>query len=583
MDVMEEEQRMKRNARIMLSVLMAMILILGAVGCGNTTPAAQSSVPAASSVAPAASSAETSSEAPAAESSNGPMTKYEPGITIKVIRVVDDTTKYLPGEDLENNSWSRLYADELGITLSYDWIASTASQYDEKLNVNIASGNVPDMLPVNRSQLARLAKTDLINKDLGWVYDDYAADLTKQIMTQEGTTALDSARFDGKLIAIPNTGSSMDSAPMLWLRQDWLDKLGLTAPKTADELLALIDAFTAQDPAGSGMKDYIGLGMMKDLYGGYAGIDGFCNMYGAYPNIWLDNGSGRLVKGNYQPEMRVALQKLQDLYKAGKIDKEFAVKDGGKASEMAVSDKNGIQFGQMWNPLWPLQANKDKNPSADWIAYPIPTAGNAPANPQISLGTASYYVVRAGYEHPEALMKMINMFIHKAWGSTTEDYQTYMNPTVDGVMYEAHKFPFAMAWPARKNLDIYHAIGDAFKANDTSKLNPEQLTNYTTIKTFKDGDNAGWGMARVFGELGSFKTMDHYVNNNLFKMNAFYGADTPTMTTKGSSIDKLEVETFTKIIMGAPIEEFDKFVQKAMDLGVRDMENEVNEWYQANR
>ncbi len=580
---------MKKQGKRIFSILLAVLILISLSACG-TTPvpvASESGKSAEATATPAESKSAEASESVAASepaaSEDGPLGKYEPGIEINVIRIVDDTTKFLTGEDINSNRWSKLYQDTLGITLKYDWIASTNTQYDDKLNVNIASGTIPDIMLVNRSQLARLVKTDLINKDLGDLYDKYASELLKGIVTQEGTTALDSAKFGGKLAAIPNTGSSMDSAPMMWLRQDWLDKLGMTAPKTMDELIALIDAFTTKDPAGSGAKDYAGLALTKDLYAGYAGIEGFCNAFHAYPNMWIQDASGKLVYGSYQPEMRAALLKLQELYKAGKIDKEFAVKDGGKESELAVADKNGIQFGQMWNPLWPLQANRDNNPKADWIAYPLPSVDAKPAMAQISLGTSSYYVCSAAFEHPEALVKMINLFDQKAWGGTKEDYETYMDATVDGTMYETFKYAFASAWPAKKNIDIYYAIGEAFKGNDTSKLNPEQLTNYNTISTFKKGDNKGWGMARVFGEEGSFRTMDFYVQNKLFNMNAFYGADTATMTTKGSSILKLEKETFTKIIMGAPIEDFDKFVSKAMELGGTATENEVNEWIAASK
>jgi 3,4-dihydroxy 2-butanone 4-phosphate synthase/GTP cyclohydrolase II len=82
-------------------------------------------------------------------------------------------------------------------------------------------------------------------------------------MTQEGTTALDSATFGGKLAATPNTGSSMDGAPLIWIRQDWQDKLSLKAPATIDELTALIDAFTTKDPEGNG-GPYYGLALTKD-------------------------------------------------------------------------------------------------------------------------------------------------------------------------------------------------------------------------------------------------------------------------------------------------------------------------------
>ena len=336
--------------------------------------------------------------------------------------------------------------------------------------------------------------------------------------------------------------------------------------------------FTTKDPDGNG-GPYYGLAMQKDLYGGFAGIEGLANAYHAYPGIWIKDASGKLVYGTYQPEMRAALLKLQELYAAGMIDQEFSVKDGGKESELCVSGKIGIEFGQMWNPLWPLQATIDNNPEADWVAYPLPSVDGAPVNPQISLGTTTYFVINKNFANPEAIVKLQSIFVQKGWGGTVEDYVTYFNPTIDGTLYESFKYSFAQAWPARKNLDNYLNIVDAFKNNDTSKLNPEQLTNYNTAKSFKDGDSKGWGMARVFAEEGSFRVMDEYVTNDLLLMNAFYGADTETMTTKISAINKLEIETFTKIIIGADIAEFDAFVEKAMALGGTAIAAEVNEWY----
>ena len=432
---------MKSTAVKTLALLFALLMALSLAACATKAPTAAPATEAPATEAPA-------TEAPSDEPVADPaFAKYDPPITVTVIRTLDDTTKFIAGEDINNNPWAKLYKDELGIILKYDWTASTGQQYDDKLNVNIASGMIPDIMSVNRTQLARLAKTDLINKDLGPVYEQYASPFLKQLITQEGTTALDSATFDGKLIAMPNTGSSMDGAPMMWIRRDWMDKLGKTAPTTMDDLFALIDEFTTKDPEGNG-GPYYGLAMQKDLYGGFAGIEGFCNAYGAYPQIWVKDASGKLVYGSYQPEMKTALKKLQELYAAGKIDKEFAVKDGGKESELCVSGKIGIEFGQMWNPLWPLQATIDNNPKADWVAYAIPSATGSPARPQINLGTTSYYVCNKNFKNPEALVKLQNIFVKKGWDSTVEDYKLYFNLTVDGTLYETFKYSFAQAWPA---------------------------------------------------------------------------------------------------------------------------------------
>lgn len=46
---------------------------------------------------------------------------------------------------------------------------------------------------------------------------------------------------------------------------------------------------------------------------------------------------------------------------------------------------------------------------------PIPTAGDEKASAQADLGTTRWLVVRKDFEHPEALIKMANLFIEKCW------------------------------------------------------------------------------------------------------------------------------------------------------------------------
>ena len=54
------------------------------------------------------------------------------------------------------------------------------------------------------------------------------------------------------------------------------------------------------------------------------------------------------------------------------------------------------------------------------------------------------------------------------------------------------------------------------------------------------------------------------------------------MQEKKAYLDKLELETFTNIIMGqAPIDEFDVFVENWKKSGGDDISKEVNEWYQS--
>jgi putative aldouronate transport system substrate-binding protein len=87
---------------------------------------------------------------------------------------------------------------------------------------------------------------------------------------------------------------------------------------------------------------------------------------------------------------------------------------------------------------------------------------------------------------------------------------------------------------------------------------------------------AGWMWS---GPIGAYSVVNSYLENKQIVEPVFYGAPTPTMTAKQSTLEKLILENYTKFIMGVrPIEEFDKFVQDWDSLGGADITKEVNDW-----
>ena len=65
-------------------------------------------------------------------------------------------------------------------------------------------------------------------------------------------------------------------------------------------------------------------------------------------------------------------------------------------------------------------------------------------------------------------------------------------------------------------------------------------------------------------------------------INQFYGTPTPTMAEKLPTLQTMESEMITKIIMGDPIELFDKFVEDWYNLGGTAIVDEVNQWSAEN-
>ena len=163
-------------------------------------------------------------------------------------------------EALENMVYTQKQREATNVTIEYEWYAAdSAEDSDQKKNTAIATGDIPDFMIVDATQLALLAKTDLIRKDMDVLFNTHASDLLKEWTNAEGTAAFDSATYKGQVVAIPLAASSMDGADFLWIRQDWLEKLELDVPTTMEELYDVMVAFRDQDPDGNGVDDTVGM------------------------------------------------------------------------------------------------------------------------------------------------------------------------------------------------------------------------------------------------------------------------------------------------------------------------------------
>lgn len=511
-----------------------------------------------------------------------PNAKYDPQLNISIdFQINDSIAKDFKEAEWPNNVWNQAYRDTYGINLNASWFCKGNDLCNQKKSVAIASGSIPDIMTVSIDQLAVLSKTNMIRTDLKEVYDKYASDLTKSVVSEAGDAPWDSATFGGKVLAIPRVDSSIDTASFLWIRQDWLDKLGLKVPTNMNELYTVMKAFKEQDPDGNGKADTFGLMLNKDfLTPGLAEALGLFDGFHAYPDTWVRDSSGKLAFGSVQPEMKDALAYLNKMYKDGLLETDFGAKDSAKASELAASGKVGMEYGAMWNAMYPLQQTKDNFKNSNWLAFSLVSNDAQPAKPQIKLNVPTYYVVKKDFAHPEALIKLLNYFTEADRGPDAALHDKFFgtgNP-------EGQHATVFQEYAAKKNLTAHLNITEALKSDDPSKLNNEEKGYYDNIKKYQAGDNTQAQFEKVFGETGSFRIMNEYDKNNLFLIDQFYGAPTDTMKSRMDTIKKTEIEYFTKVIMGAEsIDDFDKFVSNLNGMGLSQITTEVNAWDAAKK
>lgn len=515
---------------------------------------------------------------PTPAESDNLLAKYDPPIEMTAWRFLNNGIQFKEGDDIENNIWIDYYREVFGINLKYDWVVPE-EQFEQKMNIAIASGNLPDLMWLNNKNLIELANDGMLY-DLTELYQTRTSEFTKSILEQD-ITSFNTAKVNGKLYAIPHTGSAIDSLQILYVRTDWLENLGLEVPTTMQELLEVIEAFTKNDPDRNGKDDTYGLGLTKNfIKDNHFGATGFFAGYHAYVRRWIENENGDIVYGSIQPEVKTALLELQRLYKEGMIDPEFGVKDRNKVQESIAAGKIGVMYGGMSTPGAILKFNAENDPNAEWVALELVSADSDPAMPITKMPVNRYYAVNADYEHPEAIMKLVeagSAGYARDSKEKADEWSNKLSHDENGIA--VWQYQVLGYEPAKKNLTAHYNVVKALTTGDTSILNAEEQGYYDRIKLYEAGDRSYYGDAHIFGTPGSFDIIDKYVKSENYLYDKFYGSATPTMVERSATLEAMEEEVFTKIIMGDSIDLFDKFVEDWKKLGGDQITKEINEWY----
>lgn len=494
--------------------------------------------------------------------------KYSPEITINFSGSSPAGAKWAEGETYEDNRWMKLLKDRLGLNIKYAWVASSP-QYAEKVNLTIASGDIPDAMHyINSLQLAKLVDAGLINADLEAVYKSYVSPtLLKDYdhAGREGTFG--AATYNGKLAAFPYPFSSMGQGAMtLVLRQDWMKDLNLTAPKTHAEMFKIFDTMMEKKGATMALLTTKNLDWMRPFFWSF----------GAYPWAWIKDASGKIVYGSAQPQIKAALTQLNYMYKKGYLDKEFAAKDGTKAMEMLTSGKAIGNF-DGWEPGGTVVNMVSADPKVDFQTYPLPSPDGKPVIQMHPSFGNNFYVVKKGYKNPEAVMKMISFLAEETYGpgAKKDFYTTYIQDYDKGIA------PFTWGpWfciSVEKNFNTYKK----FKANTAyDQLNAEEAWIWDTIKKWQAGDPKQWWMSKFFYPPTShYRILEDVLANKWYMLDAFYGPPLTSMVEKKALVDKVFLEMAIKMIMGdESIDKFDSYVAQMNSAGLAEITTDINAW-----
>lgn len=523
---------------------------------------------------------------------------YDEPVSVKVGYAWGGDFKWYGDETSTDNTWVDLYKENNIIPeILYE---VNTSQSDTKLSTAIMSGNYPDIIKAKTNDFVNYAKTGVI-ADITDAFEEYASDELKEYLAADSGLAMQNVLVDGRIYGLPVLGSSYDSIPLMFIRQDWLDKLGLKMPETMEELKAVAHAFTYDDPDGNGKNDTYGLALngVNILDSGVGDSNAIFNAFGVYlGNDGLDmvtGEDGKVTWGGTNTEgMKQGLAFLQDLYQDGSLAKDFITMDSDAVFEEAGAGRCGIWFGPMWGAMNPAKDLLASTPDAHITSAPVPDGldqGGSLA--LIKSSVNAVYCVSSQCKNPEVLIKLANLSVDKIVSpENEEEYNMYFG---DYQNYCGWKASIVQLEKPNKNYDNYLKMSAALVSGDTSELNTEQVFKLDMIKAYLDAAEAGTLNAEdttIAGGLsnytvfcdpkGSYAALDQMIKDNKFVESAYNAFPTETMSENAATLKKLTVETIVKIITGDSVDNYDSFLKSWYALGGEAAIEEAQAWADAN-
>ena len=519
-----------------------------------------------------------------------PFSKYAETVTVHLGGSMNPNAKIPDGMSYEDNSYTRLLKEDFNIEVVYDWVASS-SDFDEKMNLCIGSGAIPDLMNVNAAQYRALLKYDMI-QPLDQYFEDYASDTLKGYVESGGDELQKCITNDkGEMMAIPAPSMMVGEINEMWIRQDWLDNLGLEVPRTWDEMAAVAEAFVTQDPDGNGEADTIGIlgpgnsDHMNAIGNNQYGLDPLFSSFQSYPQYWLQDEDGTVKYGSIQPETRTALEKIQKLYTDKLIDPEMLVRNDSK--EPLLAGKVGIFFGPWWSGY--TVADATLAGEADWRAYFTPLAEDGNYYTHMPNPTSKYVVASKNCKNPEAAFKIANYLIanEQQWvddgisstsGLGASDFYPLWNgyDNADEIEVSTETLEKYLAGEITMD-DVDFSQHKLLKSDmeAVKKLKKEPYDDFSLDKWNLDSDLAKTNLPRLVALLVGGHS---YVHDKYVPVYNAYNGQTETMEAKWANLKKMEEETFAKIITGkADISEFDTFVKNWKSQGGDQILKEIND------
>lgn len=422
----------------------------------------------------------------------------------------------------------------------------------EAFNLMIAGQDIPDIVGGNR---------DLINQygmegafmPLNDLIEEYAPDF-KKILDENPDIKGAITAADGNIYQIPFVYESLVSEAW-FVRQDWLDAVGMEAPTTVDELHDVLTAFVNEDPNGNGQKDEVGY--FTRLANTDNVLKGLLSLFGIQ-DAWHTDEEGNVGVGLYSDEYKEAIKSVSQWYAEGLIDPEIFTR-GSNARDILFPENNGGVIHD-WIPSTTGYNEKLQESVPGFkvvgILPPVDVNGDQWEVEARARLSGAGWAIGINNEHPEETMKYMNFW----WTEAGRRLQTY------GVEGDTYTMVDGEPVYTDKVLNATNPINDYMRQiggqiEDMASLHDNSYERFMS-------DEEGNRVTQMYEESGLVNKMNVKLPAVSFTQEELDVVNSKWQPCRNYMLEQLQKWTFD----GSTIDsEFDQYMANLKSMGIEDV------------
>ncbi len=294
--------------------------------------------------------------------------------------------------------------------IKVNWIPVSRWEEGTILSTRLAGGTAPD--------ICMTYGTDLVQQyiDMGGILplDDLLAEYGQELKAFLGDEVLQYGQYDvgaGKEQYYLPARRIIVATQSMFIRKDWLEKLGMEVPTNVEELYAYLKAAKEQKLGGDKTVPYSSdLYAADPFYGWIYQMDAFLDYSKITEEDWVANH-----KFHYMlPGAKEALRWMNKFFNEGLVSDYFGIENSKQTDSDRVNGYDGFWVGN-WDVAWRMEKSYAQDlaknvPGASWIACdPFkPESGTTPHETYTAAGQAIFIPASVDEKVAVAAIKYLN-------------------------------------------------------------------------------------------------------------------------------------------------------------------------------